>query len=83
MQQSLWCYYLPDVKSGSENIKNKRDAVAPQGVYSPVRQNNKYIYLNNITKKSPIGRRAPTYLTCLIHGVPDLQATQISSLQVF
>ena len=27
---------MPDVKSGSENIKSKRDAVAPQGVYSPV-----------------------------------------------
>ena len=83
MQQILWCCFVPDVKSGSENIKNKRDAVAPQGVYSPMRQNNRCIYWNNITQKSPIGRKAPTYLACLIHGVPGLQATQISSLQVF
>lgn len=43
MQQIIRCYYVPDVKSGSENVKNKRDTVAPQGVYRPMRQNNKCI----------------------------------------
>ena len=48
MQQIIRCYYVPDVKSGSENVKNKRDTVAPQGVYRPMRQNNKKYILRDL-----------------------------------